>query len=126
MKKKLENCSYCNKQRKLYRCTGMLSSHCQDCCQSNCSGKKKPNIVDEAFAMAREMGGSSWPSADCTKWAMMNLIVRLVHHFEKECAAKPMSPKRVVKEIMGICGIKPPSKRKILEDAVQKAEAQLR
>ena len=126
MKKKIETCAYCQRQRKTYQCAGMLSGHCQDCCQSNCSGKKKPNIVDDAFTMAREMGGSSWPSADCTRWAMMNLVVRLVHHFEKEVGEKPMSPKRIVKEIMGICGIKPPSKRKILEDAVQKAEAQLR
>jgi hypothetical protein len=125
MKKKMETCSYCQKRRKIYQCSGMLSGHCQDCCQSNCSGKKKPNIMDDAFMMAREMGGSSWPSADCTRWAMTNLMVRLVHHFEKECE-KPMSPKRIAKEIMNVCGIKAPSKRKVLEDAVQKAEAELR
>lgn len=121
MKKKLETCSYCQKRRKLYRCEGMLSAHCQDCCQSNCSGKKKLNIMDESFTMAREMGGSSWPSADCTRWAMTNLIARLVHHFEQ--IEKPMKGKRIAKEILGACGIKKPSSRKVLEDAIQKAEA---
>lgn len=124
MKRKMETCAYCQKRRKLYQCPGMLSGHCQDCCPSNCSGKKKPSFMDDAFMMAREMGGSSWPSADCTRWAMNHLIAQLVHHFEK--CPKPMSPKKIAKEILSVCGIKAPSKRKVLEDAVQKAEAQLR
>lgn len=124
MKKTLETCSYCQKRRKLYRCGGMLSAHCQDCCQSNCSGKKKLNIMDDAFMMARAMGGSSWPSADCTRLAMTNLVARLVHHFEQECT-KPMSKQRIVKEILGACGIRKPTRIKI-EDAIAKAEARFK
>lgn len=123
MKKKIEACAYCQKHRKTYQCS-MLSGHCKDCCVNNCSGKKKPNLIHEAFMFAREMGGSSWPSADCTRWAMNHLIAQLASHFEK--SPKAMSPKKIAKEILSVCGFKAPSKRKSLEDAVQKAEAQLR
>lgn len=125
MKKKVEHCAYCQKARKVYRCGGMLSAHCKDCCAFNCSGKKKVSLVDEAMTMAREMGGASWPSADSTKWAMMNLIARLVHHFEA-CGEKPMGRKRVIKELLDACGISRPSRRKMLEDAVARGEAELK
>lgn len=125
MKKKLESCAYCQRRRKTYQCAGMLSAHCQDCCVFNCSGKKKISIVDEAFQMARDMGGASWPSADCTRWAMMNLVARLVHHFEKTID-KPVGKKRIVKEILDACGVDRPSRMKILKDSVEKAEAPLK
>lgn len=121
--KKIESCSYCRKRRQTYRCEGMLSIHCKECCAFNCSGKKNLNLLDESFKWARDMGGASWPSADCTRMAMSHLAAGIASHFEKMLKTKPMKPQMIAKEMLRACGLVKPSPAPSLRKLVKKAEA---
>lgn len=120
--KKIESCSYCQKRRQTYRCEGMLSAHCKECCAFNCSGKKELNLLDESFKWARDMGGSSWPSADCTRMAMSHLVAGIAGHFEK-ALKRPMTSKTIAQEMLRACGLVKPRTAPSLSGLVKKAEA---
>lgn len=102
---KTTKCSYCRRQRKVYTCEIRLSPHCSECCGENCSGRKRLNLIDESFDLAREIGGASWPSADSTKWAMTHLVGQIAHHLERRCETK-LTKRKLISEIYAACGIK--------------------
>ena len=101
----MNNCSYCQRRRKTYSCPLRISGHCSECCATNCSGRKPMNLIDESFDLARELGGSSWPSADSTKWAMTHLVGQIVHHLERRSDTK-LTKRKLIAEIYSACGLK--------------------
>jgi hypothetical protein len=124
--KKIEPCSYCQKRRKTYRCEGMLTVHCKECCAFNCSGKKVLSLLDASFKWARDMGGASWPSADCTRSAMAHLAAGIASHFEKIAKKKPMNPQMIAKEMLRACGLLKPKRAPSLTVLVKDTEALLK
>lgn len=98
------SCSYCCRRRKLFMCS-MLSAHCKECCVGECGGQKKVNHIDEAMKLAREMGGASWPSADCTRWALANLAAR-ISEFVGQAYRPGMDRKELSNLILYSCGLK--------------------
>ncbi len=97
-------CSYCGRTRKVYTCGLRLSAHCYECCAENCSGRKRLNLINEAFDMAREVSGASGPSADSTRWAMTHLVGQIAHHLERRCETK-LTKRKLISEIYAACGI---------------------
>jgi hypothetical protein len=65
----------------------------------------KVNHIDEAMKMAEELGGSSWPSADCTRIALINLAARISEHVGV-IYKKGMDKKTITNAILVSCGLK--------------------
>lgn len=99
----MKNCAYCKRRRKLFKCS-MLSAHCMECCMNECGGKKKINHIDEAMQMAREMGAASWPSADCTRRALINLAARIAGHVDTTYLPG-MKKRALTDSILDCCGL---------------------
>lgn len=118
---KNEACAYCSRRRKLFKCS-MLSAHCAECCTNECGGPKKINHVNEALNMAREMGGASWPSADCTRMALINLAARIASHVGT--TYRPGMKKRALTDsILDSCGLLNKREKASMADRIKDAEA---
>ncbi len=69
------------------------------------------NKIDEAFNEARAMGGSGWPSADSTRWALERLGRNLADRVEL-LAKEGFRAGEMKREVLRSCGLLPANAQK--------------
>ena len=69
------------------------------------------NLIDESFTEARMMGGSGWPSADATRWALERLGHRIADRVEF-LAKEGFRAGEMKREVLRSCGLLPANAQK--------------
>ena len=68
---------------------------------------KTPDLVEETVLWAKEMGGSSYPSADMTRVALRHLAERIVSQFKNAPVAQLIEDNEMSADFVErICGLK--------------------